>query len=148
MSPDPNYPVEWNFMDEHPCPANTGDYLRGQFDVHLDQGDVLMIVVGHCHANNFRVNWQGIDIMNTGGINPAPYPIPQQVMRTITIHEDRANTCPRDIETRTLAFANTIFSTRFTATWYNWTLFVVIIIAAAALLAGAVTLVVLRLRRT
>lgn len=49
-------------LHEYPCP---GYYNHGQFGAMVERGDVLAIFSGHDHTNDFSVNYEGIDIVNS-----------------------------------------------------------------------------------
>lgn len=49
-------------LHEYPCP---GYYNHGQFEAMVERGDVLAMFSGHDHTNDFSVNYEGIDIVNT-----------------------------------------------------------------------------------
>ena len=49
---------------EWPCP---GYYNHGQLDASAEVGDMVAIVNGHDHVNNFTVSRKGIDIVSTSG---------------------------------------------------------------------------------
>ena len=55
---------------ETPCPPN---YSNGQFDAMVAQGDVVAMFFGHDHKNNFIINNQGIDLVNTPGVGFSSY---------------------------------------------------------------------------
>ena len=109
-----DYPGEnWNYMREKPCPPNTPTVgpNPSQVSRFATRGDVLAVVVGHDHENNYRLkhatHTRGIDLMCTGTSGFGNYPWNHdtresqsvRMYRAITIYEDRANTSPADIET-------------------------------------------------
>ncbi len=55
---------------ETPCPPQ---YSNGQFDAMVAQGDVVAMFFGHDHKNDFVVNNQGIDLVNTPGVGFSSY---------------------------------------------------------------------------
>lgn len=55
---------------EDPCPPH---YSNGQFDAMLAQGDVVAMFFGHDHKNDFIINNQGIDLVNTPGVGFSSY---------------------------------------------------------------------------
>ena len=55
---------------ETPCPPN---YSNGQFDAMVAQGDVVAMFFGHDHKNDFIINNQGIDLVNTPGVGFSSY---------------------------------------------------------------------------
>ncbi|MCR4614928.1 MAG: metallophosphoesterase family protein [Clostridiales bacterium] len=52
------------YILEPPCPPN---YSAGEFDAWVERGDVIGAVFGHDHVNNFIVNLNGIDLIQTPG---------------------------------------------------------------------------------
>lgn len=56
--------MESGFLFEKPCP---GYYNYGQLDSLVKTGDVLAVFSGHDHTNDFSVNINGIDIVNSAG---------------------------------------------------------------------------------
>lgn len=56
--------MEDGFLYEQPCP---GYKNYGQLDAAKETGDVLAIFSGHDHTNDFTVNFDGIDVINTAG---------------------------------------------------------------------------------
>ena len=56
--------IQDGFMLEFPCP-NYRDY--GQLKAIKDAGDVVAVFSGHDHTNSYKINVEGIDIINTGG---------------------------------------------------------------------------------
>ena len=52
------------YILEPPCPPN---YSAGEFDAWVERGDIIGGVFGHDHVNNFIVNLQGIDLIQTPG---------------------------------------------------------------------------------
>lgn len=59
---DPNS-TNYGTLYEEPC---CGYENFGQFDAMVEKGDVIAVFSGHEHTNNFAVNNQGIDIVNSG----------------------------------------------------------------------------------
>ncbi len=55
--------TNYGTLYEEPC---CGAKNFGQFDAMVEKGDVVAIFTGHEHTNNFAVNNQGIDIVNSG----------------------------------------------------------------------------------
>ncbi len=81
------------FLLEKSCPSYGND---GQWDAMVQGGDVTGLVVGHDHTNNFIVNCDGIDLIQTPGVTYASYYSNMfQGARVIEINE--AN--PREYET-------------------------------------------------
>ncbi len=58
------------YLGEFPCPPTVNG---GQFDTLLSRGDVVGIVTGHDHVNDFIGSYQGIDFIQFPGINFASY---------------------------------------------------------------------------
>ena len=52
-------------INEPICPAA---YTNGQYDAFIEVGDVIATVSGHDHTNTFKVNYKGVDIVNTPSI--------------------------------------------------------------------------------
>ena len=57
----PDTAAPGSVMDEHPCPGSD----KTEFTTAKQQGDVLAIVCGHDHINQFVVPHQGIDLICT-----------------------------------------------------------------------------------
>lgn len=57
----PDTAAPGSVLRESPCPGST----FGEFAAVQEQGDVLAIVCGHDHVNQFVVPYQGIDLINT-----------------------------------------------------------------------------------
>ena len=57
----PDNAAPGSVLRESPCPGST----FGEFEAVKSQGDVMAIVCGHDHVNQFVVPYQGIDIINT-----------------------------------------------------------------------------------
>ena len=58
----PDNAAPGGIIGEGPCP---GTINSGEFETFRRQGDVLAIVSGHDHVNSFRLNYKGIDLINT-----------------------------------------------------------------------------------
>lgn len=56
--------LETGYLFEQPCP---GYKNYGQLDALVETGDVKAIFSGHDHTNDFTVNINGIDVVNSGG---------------------------------------------------------------------------------
>ena len=56
--------IQEGFLLEFPCP-NYRDY--GQLAAIKEAGDVVAVFSGHDHTNSYKINVDGIDIINTGG---------------------------------------------------------------------------------
>ena len=72
-------------LGEWPCPP---DYNSGQFQAMVDQGDVLGIVTGHDHVNNFIGTYQGIDFIQSAGIGFQTYGSRDRGYRVIILDEN------------------------------------------------------------
>lgn len=75
---------------EHPCPPNVYD---GQLDAWVETGDVIAEFHGHDHTNTYRVNIDGVDIINvpTVGCNSYSKDIDRGV-GLITLDENDTST--------------------------------------------------------
>ncbi|MEI6578123.1 MAG: metallophosphoesterase family protein [Eubacteriales bacterium] len=51
-------------LGEWPCPSDT---VSGQFQAFVDRGDVLGLVSGHDHVNDFVGTYKGVDIIQSPG---------------------------------------------------------------------------------
>lgn len=58
------------FLFEKSCPSYGND---GQWDAMVEGGDVLGVVVGHDHVNNFIADCNGIDLIMTPGCTYSSY---------------------------------------------------------------------------
>ncbi len=61
---------EDGYLFEHACPSYGND---GQWDAMVEGGDVLGVVVGHDHVNNFIVDVDGVDLIMTPGCTYSSY---------------------------------------------------------------------------
>lgn len=84
-------------INETPCPPR---YSNGQFDAFLEVGDVMATYSGHDHINSYRVNYKGIDIINTPGMGFGTYNNHEVGSRVIVLDEN----APRDYETYCLSY--------------------------------------------
>ncbi len=66
----PNIHNYSGMLFEASCPGAGND---GQWQAMVDGGDVLGLVVGHDHVNNFIVNVDGIDLIQTPGVTYHSY---------------------------------------------------------------------------
>lgn len=66
--PESAYPG--SALNEPPCPSS---YNSGEFETFRQQGDVLAIVSGHDHVNSFRLDYKGVDLINTPTCGFASY---------------------------------------------------------------------------
>lgn len=66
----PNIHNYSGMLFEASCPGAGND---GQWQAMVDGGDVLGLVVGHDHVNNFIVNVDGIDLIQTPGVTYESY---------------------------------------------------------------------------
>lgn len=83
----PNFSnIKEGYIFEHPCP---GYYNHGQLSAMSKHGDVRAIFNGHDHYNNFIVEIDGIDIVNTPSVKPHNFfKMINWGPRVITLHED------------------------------------------------------------
>ncbi len=105
---DTSTPVESaDYIWEDPCP---NDQNTNQFSRMKDR-DVKAMFFGHDHNNNFRIPYQGIDLICTGGacfgdrglnIFLAYNRAHDAMARMITLHEDD----PNNVETETLFYSD------------------------------------------
>lgn len=65
-----NPEIASGYLGEWPCPPN---YNSGQFQAFVDRGDVLGIVTGHDHVNDFIGTYMGIDFIQSPGITFQSY---------------------------------------------------------------------------
>lgn len=72
-------------LAEWPCPPNTNG---GQFQAVLERGDVLGIVTGHDHVNDFIGTYQGVDFIQTPGIGFQTYGSKDRGCRVIILDEN------------------------------------------------------------
>lgn len=84
-------------LNENPCPPK---YSNGQFAAFLEQGDVLATVSGHDHVNTFKVNYKGIDIINTPGTGFYSYDSEVVGSRVFVLDENE----PENYETYCLSY--------------------------------------------
>jgi hypothetical protein len=61
---------ENGYLFEKSCPSYGND---GQWDAMVNGGDVLGVVVGHDHVNNFIVDVDGVDLIMTPGCTYSSY---------------------------------------------------------------------------
>ncbi len=66
----PNITKFEGYLLEKSCPSYGND---GQWQAMVDGGDVVGLVVGHDHLNNFIVNCEGIDLIQTPGVTYNSY---------------------------------------------------------------------------
>ena len=87
LVPIPNLAnIKDGYIFEKPCP---GYYNYGQLDAMSRNGDVRAIFCGHDHYNNFTVEIDGVDIVNTPSVKPHIFL--RKInwgSRIITLHED------------------------------------------------------------
>ncbi len=78
--------MESGFLFEKPCP---GYYNYGQLDALKEVGDVKAIFSGHDHTNDFTVNIDGVDVINSAGCTYHSYGNDlNRGCRVITLDED------------------------------------------------------------
>ncbi len=98
---------------EWPCP---GYYNEGQLDVSAEVGDMVAIVNGHDHVNNFTVRRKGIDIVSTSGCTYHSYgKVVNRGCRVIVLNENE----PRKYETFTYTMAEQALKKDSTLTQYG-----------------------------
>jgi len=91
---------EANYMGEDPCPPNKGSTsARDSEWPTYKNNNVLGIINGHDHYNNFRIQYDGMTMVNTGQIRTGV-----NISRVITLHEDRQNLSFDDVDTRTIQY--------------------------------------------
>ena len=74
------------YLFEKSCPSYGND---GQWDAMLEGGDVLGLVVGHDHVNNFVVDVDGMDLIQTPGCTYTSYSQSMiQGARVIEVNEE------------------------------------------------------------
>ncbi len=81
------------YLLEKSCPSYGND---GQWGAMVQGGDVLGVVVGHDHTNNFIVNCDGIDLIQTPGVTYDSY-YSNMFQGARVIELDESN--PREYET-------------------------------------------------
>ncbi|HZK39112.1 MAG TPA: metallophosphoesterase family protein [Clostridia bacterium] len=72
-------------LGEWPCPP---DINGGQFQAVLERGDVLGIVTGHDHVNDFVGSYKGVDFIQTPGIGFQTYGSRDRGFRVIILDEN------------------------------------------------------------
>lgn len=83
-------------LNESPCPSTVNG---GQFDAVKKQGDVVAMFFGHDHVNNFVVEYEGIDLVNTPGVGFNSYGDEGRGVRIIDIKEGTT-----DYETKVVTY--------------------------------------------
>jgi len=80
---------EYNYCRERPCPPNAEQY-QGELPVLRGQGNVQAVVFGHDHTNNFVVDADGVDLINTAsaGFNPFCNGDRDRGVRVFTLKDD------------------------------------------------------------
>ncbi len=81
---NPENTAEGGVLHESPCPSTVNG---GQFDAIKNQGDVVAMFFGHDHVNNFVVEHEGIDLVNTPGVGFNSYGDEGRGVRIIDIKE-------------------------------------------------------------
>ncbi len=84
-------------IGEWPCPSNT---VSGQFEAFVERGDVLGLVTGHDHVNDFVGTYRGIDMLQSPGAGFQTYGDENRGCRVIVLDEND----PWNYETRTPSF--------------------------------------------
>ncbi len=72
-------------LGEWPCPPDTNG---GQLQAVLERGDVLGIVTGHDHVNDFVGTYEGVDFIQTPGIGFQTYGNRDRGFRVIILDEN------------------------------------------------------------
>ena len=91
-----------SILGEGPCP---GTVNSGEFETFRQQGDVLAIVTGHDHINSFRLNYKGVDLINTPTCGFGAYGNDKtRGVRVIDINEND----PENFETQVYLFDKVI----------------------------------------
>lgn len=72
-------------LGEWPCPPDTNG---GQFQAVVDRGDVLGIVTGHDHVNDFIGTYMGVDFIQSPGIGFQTYGNEDRGFRVIILDEN------------------------------------------------------------
>ncbi|MBQ7596254.1 MAG: metallophosphoesterase family protein, partial [Clostridia bacterium] len=113
----PDNAAPGSILGEPPCPSN---YNSGEFETFCQQGDVLAIVTGHDHVNSFRLNYKGIDLINTPTCGFASYGDEQtRGVRVIDIDEND----PENFETQVYLLKNVIKKDIFVFIAYKFYVF-------------------------
>lgn len=81
---NPENTAEGGVLREAPCP---GTLDSNQFEAAVAQGDMVAMFFGHDHKNNFIVDYQGIDLVNTPGAGFGSYGDDGRGVRIIDIKE-------------------------------------------------------------
>ncbi len=82
----PDFSTFDGYIFETSCPGYGSD---GQWQALVDGGDVVAMVVGHDHTNNFIANVDGVDLIQTPGVSYVSYHNNlYQGARVIEISED------------------------------------------------------------
>jgi hypothetical protein len=90
FTPIPDITKYDGLIFEKSCPSYGND---GQWDAMLAGGDVLGLVVGHDHQNNFVAHCDGIDLIQTPGVTYNSYYSNMfQGARVIELYEDDLTT--------------------------------------------------------
>lgn len=76
-------------LHEAPCPPVTNG---GQFNTMKEQGDVVAMIFGHDHVNNYTINYQGIDLVCTAGTGFSSYGDDGRGARVIELDENDLST--------------------------------------------------------
>ena len=80
---------EYNYCRERPCPPNAEQY-QDELAILRAQGNVQAVAVGHDHTNNFVVDADGIDLINSAssGFNPFCNADGDRGVRVFTLRDD------------------------------------------------------------
>jgi len=82
-------PSEYNYVRERPCPPSAEQYCN-QLAVLRAQGNVQAMAFGHDHTNNFVVDADGVDLINSAasGFNPFCNADGDRGVRIFTLRDD------------------------------------------------------------
>ncbi len=98
----PDNAAPGSILGEPPCP---GTINSGEFETFRQQGDVLAIVTGHDHINSFRLDYKGVELINTPTCGFGAYGNEQtRGVRVIDIDEND----PENFESQVYLFKNVI----------------------------------------
>ncbi|MBQ3006048.1 MAG: metallophosphoesterase family protein [Clostridia bacterium] len=108
---NPENTADGSVLRESPCP---GTLDSNQFEAAVAQGDMVAMFFGHDHKNNFIVEHQGIDLVNTPGAGFGSYGDDGRGVRIIDIKEGTT-----DYETEVVTYReyygdDPVFDARFT----------------------------------
>ena len=108
---NPANTAEGSVLRESPCP---GTLDSNQFEAAAAQGDVVAMFFGHDHKNNFIVEHQGIDLVNTPGAGFGSYGDDGRGVRIIDIKEGTTDYETKVVTYRDFYGDDSAFDARFT----------------------------------